>query len=89
MTDEYQIPACAPFSGAIYDLAEGVWIKEGTPVPAVTEKPAAKRKSDVFTRLLEAGKRLMQVIYRNEGGANKDLTKFTNQINSLCDKWER
>ncbi len=89
LTDEYQIPACAPFSGAIYDLAEGVWIKEGTPVPAVTEKPAAKRKSDVFTRLLEAGKRLMQVIYRNEGGANKDLTKFTNQINSLCDKWER
>lgn len=31
----------------------------------------------------------MHVIYRNEGGANKDLTKFTNQINSLCDKWDR
>lgn len=71
------------------ELAAGAWIKEGTPVLAVPEKPAAKRKSDVFTRLLEAGKRLMQVIYHNEGGANKDLTKFTNQINSLCDKWDR
>lgn len=89
LNDELQIPAFAPFSGAVYDLAAGEWIKEGTPVPVKVEKPAAKRKSDVFTRLLEAGKRLMQVIYRNEGGANKDLSKFTNQINSLCDKWDR
>lgn len=89
LNEEYQIPAFAPFSGAIYDLASGVWIREGTPVLAAPEKPAAKRKSDVFTRLVEAGKRLMHVIYRNEGGANKDLTKFTNQINSLCDKWDR
>ena len=87
--DELQIPACAPFSGAVYDLAAGVWIKEGTPVLAAAEKPAAKRRSDVFTRLLEAGKRLMQVIYHNEGGANKDLSKFASQIHSLCDKWDR
>ncbi len=89
LNEEHQIPACAPFSGSLYDLAQGVWLKEGTPVPVAAEKPAAKRKSDVFTRLLEAGKRLIQVIYRNEGGANKDLTKFTNQIHSLCDKWDR
>ena len=31
----------------------------------------------------------MQVIYHNEGGANKDLAKFTSQIQSLCDKWDR
>lgn len=89
LNEECKIPACAPFSGSLYDLAAGVWIKEGTPVLVAPEKPAVKRKSDVFTRLLEAGKRLMQVIYHNEGGANKDLTKFTNQINSLCDKWDR
>ena len=89
LNDELQIPACAPFSGAVYDLAAGVWIKEGTPVLAAAEKPAAKRRSDVFTRLLEAGKRLMQVIYHNEGGANKDLSKFASQIHSLCDKWDR
>ena len=23
-----------------------------------------------------------------EGGANKDLAKFADQINALCDKWE-
>lgn len=89
LNDEYQIPAFAPFSGALYDLAEGVWLKEGQKIYVSTEKPAAKRKSDVYTRLLEAGKRLMQVIYHNEGGANKDLAKFASQIHSLCDKWDR
>lgn len=89
LNEEYGIPAFAPFSGALYDLAADVWLKEGQKILVSTEKPAAKRKSDVFTRLLEAGKRLMQVIYHNEGGANKDLAKFTNQINSLCDKWDR
>ena len=43
----------------------------------------------MYARLIEAGKRLMQVIYHNEGGANKDLAKFISQINSLCDKWDR
>ena len=45
--------------------------------------------SDVFQRLLAAGQRLMSVIHKNEGGANKDLAKFADQINALCDKWER
>ena len=89
LNEEYQIPAFAPFSGALFDLATGVWIKEGLKIPVSAEKPAAKRKSDMYTRLIEAGKRLMQVIYHNEGGANKDLAKFISQINSLCDKWDR
>ena len=36
-----------------------------------------------------AGQRLLTVITRNKGGANKDLSKFADQINSLCDKWDR
>ena len=48
-----------------------------------------KRNKSVFDRLVAAGKRLMSVIAHNEGGANKDLAKFTDQINSLCDKWDR
>ena len=42
-----------------------------------------------FARLLAAGQRLLTVIRHNEGGANKDLARFTSQINSLCDKWDR
>ncbi len=88
LNDEHQIPAFAPFSGAIYDLVTEEWAKEGQKIFIAPEKPAAKRKSDVYARLLEAGKRLMQVIYHNEGSPNKDLGKFINQIHSLCDKWD-
>lgn len=42
-----------------------------------------------LTCLIAAGKRLMTVIQHNEGGANKDLAKFADQINALCDKWDR
>jgi len=89
LNKEHQIPACAPFSGALFDLAREVFVQPGQKIPVSTEQSASKKKSKVFLRLLEAGKRLMQVIYHNEGGANKDLAKFTSQIESLCDKWDR
>ena len=47
-----------------------------------------KAVSDVFTRLLAAGHRLLAVIHKNEGGANKDLAKFADQVKALCDKWD-
>lgn len=83
------VRAKAPFSGAEYDLAKGVWIKETVGIPISSKTAAAKRASGVFARLLAAGERLMRVINRNEGGTNKDLAKFTDQIQALCDKWDR
>ena len=47
-----------------------------------------KTVSDVFARLLAAGQRLISIIHRHEGAANKELAKFADQVNSLCDKWE-
>ena len=54
-----------------------------------TRRAEEQQIKSVFDRLVAAGKRLMSVIAHNEGGANKDLAKFTDQINSLCDKWDR
>lgn len=50
---------------------------------------ASKASSNVFARLLAAGQRLLEVINQCEGMANKDLAKFADQINALCDKWKR
>ena len=88
LTEEYGFHAYAPYSGTRFDLIRGEFIRETSPI--VLEKKTKERKvSDVFSRLLAAGQRLMVVIGRNEGGANKDLAKFADQINSLCDKWDR
>lgn len=83
---EYGLNAYAPYSGTRFDLISGEFICEAKPIPV---KKKAHAVATVFTRLLAAGQRLLVVIHKNEGGANKDLARFADQINSLCDRWDR
>ncbi|NLP34928.1 MAG: MBL fold metallo-hydrolase [Clostridiales bacterium] len=80
--------AVAPYSGTIYDLKNNKCLVEGERIP-VKRRGDKQKVSSVFDRLVNAGKRLMSVIQRNKDGANKDLAKFADQINSLCDKWDK
>ena len=82
---EMKIPATAPFSGTIFNLVSGEFEYEAAPEK---RKKKVFIVSDAFARLVAAGQRLMAVIQKNQGHANKDLAKFTNQINSLADKWD-
>ncbi|MCH5251724.1 MAG: MBL fold metallo-hydrolase [Lachnospiraceae bacterium] len=87
--EEHGFIASAPYSGTVFDLLSGEFVKEALPV-AVKKKTAAKRRSsDMFTRLMTAGQRLIAVIRKNEGLSNKDTARFTDQIHALCDKWDR
>ncbi|WP_312694540.1 MBL fold metallo-hydrolase [Caproiciproducens sp.] len=76
---------------ASFDLADNRVLEEGIAPELRGPQKAGKGKkfSAPFARLMEAGKRLLQVIQKNEGGANKDLAKFADQINALSDKWSR
>jgi metallo-beta-lactamase family protein len=82
---EHGIRAYAPYSGTRVDLITNTVEYEASPVPV---KKRTKAVSDVFARLLAAGQRLIAVIYKNEGGANKDLARFADQINALADKYD-
>lgn len=86
LQDEYGFAAYAPYSGTQFDLAANRFLYEAGPVLA-KKKVKTAAPSGVYGRLLAAGQRLMGVIKRCEGMANKDLAKFADQINSLCDKW--
>ena len=89
---EQGFTASAPYNGEQWGIgAEGaVCIKEGNRVHIEHRLgESASRAATVFQRLVNAGKRLLRVIEHNEGGANKDLAKFADQINALCDKWDR
>lgn len=88
LCDEYGLNAVAPYSGAEFDMISGRFVKEGERI-LKAKKPVQRKANDVFERLLAAGRRLLTVIKHNEGGANKDLAKFADQINSMCDKWDR
>ncbi len=92
LVDELGLDAEAPYSGAEYDLSAGRWIAAPAPVriKKETSVSAAREKvTKTFARLLAAGQRLIGVIHQNEGGANRDLDKFTREIHDLCDRWER
>ena len=82
--------ATAPYNGAQWELVQNECLFEGTHIPVRKKSRAASDRAQVvFRRLVQAGRRLMEVIAHNEGGANKDLARFADQIQSLCDKWDR
>lgn len=83
-------PAFAPFSGGCVDLLSGEILSPGIREPKkAVEKPAKARKQAAFERVVAAVKRLLNVVYKNEGLANKELAKFETQIQNLADKWDR
>lgn len=86
--DVLKINTVAPYNGAVYDLTTGECLNEGNKIRI--NKDAYKKKvvSSVFEKLLMAGNRLMSAIEKNKGSTNKDIAKFTSQINDLCSKWE-
>ena len=90
VTETTGFPAVAPFSGDVYDLLTGERIVAGEGIKAEPRKSKTKTASNaVFERLVAAGARLVAVIQKCKGMANKDLGKFADQINALADKWDR
>ena len=87
LKSKYGINSSAPFSGSVFDLIRGEWIKQTKGV-AVAVKEVKEPESSVYLRLLGAGERLLKIIKENKHGANKDLAKFADQINDLAKKWE-
>lgn len=81
--------ATAPYSGDVYDLSTGMCIERGEAKRLEKKKTKTKRADAVYDRLLSAGRRLMAIIQRSKGGANKDLARFADNINALCDKYDK
>ena len=72
------------------ELATHTVISAGTPGPMkAAEMTERARANAAFERVVAAAKRLLQVVLKNEGLANKDLAKFETQIQNLADKWDR
>mgnify|MGYP000919067286 CR=1 FL=1 len=89
-TEGYE--ADAPYNGSVWIAAEGrvACAETGNTQKIIRTKSAEMvRTSAAYDRLVNMGKRLMEVIRHNQGGANKDLAKFASQIAALCDKWDR
>ena len=80
------LPAHAPLYRECFDLISDRITFEG-------EKPAKKRAaiagSPEYRALEEAGKQLEDVIRENKGLCNRELRKFTAQLQNLIQAWRR
>ncbi len=89
ITQSLAMQAIAPYSGDQYDLMTGECTAKGRIVKATKVSDGRRRANAAFERLVQSGKRLIAVIQNSRGLTNKDLAKFTDQINALCDKYLR
>ena len=86
--EKFGYQAYAPFPCSEADLLTNEILSEGVKIPVKAKKPAQRKADAAFERLVAAGRRLLDIIYKNEGLANKDKAKFESQINNLSDKWD-
>ena len=87
VTEKLGFPAIAPFSGDEYDLLTAECTAKGRIVKLTRQSDGRRRANSIFDKLLAAGKRLLSVIEQSKGLSNKELARFTDQINALCDKY--
>lgn len=88
LANECDIRAVAPYSGTRYDLAAGkfITITEGIPISKAT---AGRRVSNSFTKLKMTGRQILEFINMCEGLPNKDLEKFSRDLEALIEKYKR
>ena len=87
LRETYGFETLAPYSGTVYDLREGKLIDMPAGIPVVKKTAKQAWNAGVFDALLAACERLAQVARGCREIPNKEIAKFTGQINSLADKW--
>ena len=80
--------AMAPFSGTRFDLATGKFI-EVTRGVLLSKSARARMVSDSYTKLKLTSKKLQEMIEDSTGLPNKDLEKFTKDLEKIMEKYRR
>ncbi len=80
-----------PYSGTEYDLVKGIMTAytEKKRVTAADIAKARSRKNSIHRDLVSQAEALLALAKRCESRPNKENAKFSAQIRSLIDKWER
>lgn len=87
LQNDLKLNAYAPYSGTEFDPISGEITLEAVPKPIV--RKSGSKANTVYQRLLAVLERLTKLIRQSEGRTNKDLAKLTDQINEICNKFEK
>ncbi len=105
LNQEQGLSAYAPYSGTVYDLAAGEFVRltEGVPCEKKASKDAAEtqrtasnaskssgaQKASAYDTLLKALQKLTEVAKGCEGMANRDLLKYAERMEKLAEEMRK
>ncbi len=88
VTEKLAFPAVAPYSGDGFDLITNECYQKGIIRPALKGSAGRRRANQLYEKLLAALGRLSKLVQSMKGASNKELTRITDQINAICDKFK-
>ena len=96
---KYGYEATAPYSGSVYDLAQGMYEYEAqgarlvgkveTQLEMAETKISDKKSAAIYHRLEKAIEQLAEVARKNRNRSDKELKKLLTQVENLCKQWRR
>ncbi len=85
----YDTQVSVPMYTELRSLFDGSLLREGIVAPKPEKKEFVTEEGTPYGKLVKVARELEQVVTRNKGGANRDLNRFAQEIQSLIDKWDR
>ena len=87
LRDELGADAYAPYSGAEFDIGEGVITIDAAAMPIPKKAVNTSNMSAAYSDLIAASDRLSRMIKLSDGRTNADMRKLAEAINRLCEDW--
>lgn len=79
----------APYSGTLFDMLTGEFAQVTKGVAVVKERVRDKRAVSALNKLIAACERLLGAAKRSGGLPNKELAKYTSQVEQIAEKMEK
>ena len=87
LRDELGADVYVPYSGAEFDITDGVVTVDAEPRP-VPRKSHHANENIYYNNLVMASERLSRLIHNSSGRTNADMRRLTDALNKLCDEWK-
>ena len=89
LNEELGYRAFAPYSGTCFDLLRGEFDYVAEPRPIEKKSAPTGKAARIFAELLAAAERLLAICRKLKGRPNKELQRYTKEIEKLSDAMEK
>ena len=89
LNNELGYHAFAPYSGTRFDLLRGEFEYVAKPRPFEGRKESSVKAARLFQALVDSAQRLLRICKGMEGRPNRDLKRFTEEIEKLSNAMEK